>query len=169
MTPTLKPFEPFRDKLVVVSGLANKQVMSTNEGGGVHQRCHGGWLSGIKPKRTEGSDLEAGKTMDQYAADVLGADTPLRSLELTTESTFEVGTCGGGYACAYQNSTSWRTATMPLPMEINPRVVFERMFGDGGSDGARLAQMQRERSLLDSVLGDLRRLESRPGRAIGGR
>src|SRR5262245_31367683 len=68
MSPTLKPLEPFRDKLVVVTGLSNRGVMSTNEGGGVHQRCHAGWLSGIKPKRTEGSDLEGGKTIDQYIA-----------------------------------------------------------------------------------------------------
>ena len=92
------------------SGLSNLGVISHNEGGGVHTRAHAGWLSGVLPKRTEGADITAGKTIDQYAADKLGADTPLRSLELTTESNFQVGNCENGYSCAYLNSTSWRDA-----------------------------------------------------------
>ena len=104
----------------------------------MHTRAHGGWLNGVLPKRTEGADITAGKTIDQYAADRLGADTPLRSLELTTESNFMVGNCENGYSCAYLNSTSWRTASTPLPHERDPRVVFERLFGDGGSVTARL-------------------------------
>ena len=87
-TPILKPLEPFRDQVVAVSGLSNAGLISPNEGGGVHTRAHGGWLNGVLPKRTEGSDIEAGKTIDQYAADRLGADTSLRSLELTTETNY---------------------------------------------------------------------------------
>ena len=120
MSPILKPLEPYREQMVVVSGLSNRGLVSTNEGGGVHTRAHGGWLSGVLPKRTEGADIEAGKTVDQYAADTLGADTSLRSLELTTESNFTVGNCENGYSCTYQNSTSWRTATTPLPHERDP-------------------------------------------------
>ncbi|MXY18312.1 MAG: DUF1552 domain-containing protein, partial [Acidobacteria bacterium] len=148
LTPTLKPLEPFREKIVVVSGLSNSGVVSTNEGGGVHTRAHGGWLSGVLPKRTEGADLRAGKTIDQYAADKLGADTPLRSLELTIDSNYQVGNCENGYSCAYINSSSWLTATTPLPHERDPRVVFRRLFGDGGSVEARLEQMQTDRSIL---------------------
>lgn len=163
LTPTLKPLEPFRDAIVVVSGLSNSGVVSTNEGGGVHTRAHGGWLSGILPKRTEGADLRAGKTIDQYAADALGADTSLRSLELTIDSNYQVGNCENGYSCAYINSSSWRTATTPLPHERDPRVVFRRLFGDGGSVDARLAQLRTDRSILDSVADSLGRIERRLG------
>ena len=162
-TPILRPLEAFRDQLVVVSGLSNNGVVSPNEGGGVHTRAHGGWLSGVLPKRTEGADIEAGKTLDQYAADRLGADTSLRSLQLTTDSNFTVGNCENGYSCTYQNSTSWRTATTPLPHERDPRVVFQRLFGDGGSVEARLVQMQTDRSILDSVTESIGRLERRLG------
>lgn len=163
LTPVLKPLEPFRDRITVVSGLSNLGVVSPNEGGGVHTRAHGGWLNGVLPKRTEGADITAGKTIDQYAADRLGADTPLRSLELTTESNFMVGNCENGYSCAYLNSTSWRTPSTPLPHERDPRVVFQRLFGDGGSVAARLQQMRNDRSLLDSVTESFTRLEKRLG------
>ncbi len=163
LTPTLKPLAAFRDQLVVVSGLSNSGVVSTNEGGGVHTRAHGGWLSGVLPKRTEGADLRAGKTLDQYAADKLGADTSLRSLELTIDSNYQVGNCENGYSCAYINSSSWRTATTPLPHERDPRVIFRRLFGDGGSVAARLTQMRTDRSILDSVSDSLTRLERRLG------
>ena len=163
LTPTLKPLEPHRDKIVVVSGLSNSGVVSTNEGGGVHTRAHGGWLSGVLPKRTEGADLRAGKTIDQYVADKLGADTALRSLELTIDSNYQVGNCENGYSCAYINSSSWLNATTPLPHERDPRVIFRRLFGDGGSVEARLEQMQTDRSILDSVSDSLGKLERRLG------
>jgi hypothetical protein len=162
-TPVLKPLEPFRSHVNVVSGLSNLGVISSNEGGGVHTRAHAGWLNGVLPKRTEGADITAGKTIDQYAADTLGADTPLRSLELTTESSFMVGNCENGYSCAYLNSTSWRTPNTPLPHERDPRVVFQRMFGDGGSVTARMEQMRKDRSILDSVTQSFARLEKRLG------
>ncbi len=162
-TPVLKPLEPLREHVTVVSGLSNLGVISTNEGGGVHTRAHAGWLNGVLPKRTEGADITAGKTIDQYAADKLGADTPLRSLELTTESSFMVGNCENGYSCAYLNSTSWRTPSTPLPHERDPRVVFQRLFGDGGSVSARLEDMRRDRSILDSVSDSFVRLEKRLG------
>jgi hypothetical protein len=164
LPPTLKPLEAFRDQIVVVSGLSNRGVVSTNEGGGVHTRAHGGWLSGVLPKRTEGADLQAGKTIDQYAADKLGADTSLRSLELTIDSNYQVGNCENGYSCAYINSSSWLTPTTPLPHERDPRVVFRRLFGDGGSVEARLVEMQTDRSILDSVSESLVQLQGRLGR-----
>ena len=163
LSPTLTPLQPFKDQLVVLSGLSNSGVVSPNEGGGVHTRAHGGWLSGILPKRTEGADLQAGKTIDQFAADKLGADTSLRSLQLTIDSNFQVGNCENGYSCAYLNSSSWRTATTPLPHERDPRVVFQRLFGDGGSVEVRLAQMETDSSILDSVSDSISRLERRLG------
>lgn len=163
LTPILKPLEAHRDKLTVLSGLSNLGVISPKEGGGVHTRAHAGWLNGVLAKRTEGSDIEAGKTIDQFAADKLGADTPLRSLELTTESNFQVGNCENGYSCSYLNCTSWRTPNTPLPHERDPRVVFERLFGDGGSVTARMAQMKKDQSILDSVGDEMSRLQKRLG------
>jgi hypothetical protein len=163
MTTVLKPIEGFRDQMNVLSGLSNLGVISPKEGGGVHTRAHAGWLNGVLAKRTEGSDLRAGKTIDQYAADKLGAETPLRSLELTTESNFQVGNCENGYSCAYLNSTSWRNDTTPLPHERDPRIIFERLFGDGGSVSARMAQMKKDHSILDSVMDDMKRLQKRVG------
>ena len=162
-TPILKPLEPMRDKINVLSGLSNRGLISTKEGGGPHTRSVAGWLSGVLPKRTEGSDVRAGKTLDQYAADRLGNDTSLRSLELTTESNFQVGNCENGYSCSYLNCPSWRTENTPLPPERDPRAVFQRLFGDGGSASVRAAQMKQDRSILDAVAQDMKRLEGRLG------
>ena len=163
ITRILTPLKDYREQMTVVSGLSNNGLVSPNEGGGVHTRAHGGWLSGVLPKRTEGADIEAGKTVDQFAADVLGKNTSLRSLELTTDSNFTVGNCENGYSCTYQNSTSWRSPTTPLYHERDPRVVFQRLFGNGGSVEARLAQMQTDRSILDSVTDSINQLERKLG------
>ncbi len=163
ITRILTPLEDYREQMTVVSGLSNNGLVSPNEGGGVHTRAHGGWLSGVLPKRTEGADIKAGKTVDQFAADVLGKNTSLRSLELTTDSNFTVGNCENGYSCTYQNSTSWRSPTTPLYHERDPRVVFQRLFGNGGSVEARLAQMQTDRSILDSVTDSINQLERKLG------
>ncbi len=101
LTPILQPLEALRSQVVVVSGLSNMPVLANDQGGGVHTRNHAGWLSGVLPKRTEGANITSAKTVDQYAADKLGADTPLRSLELTLESNYQVGNCEAGYSCAY--------------------------------------------------------------------
>ena len=163
ITRILTPLKDYREQMTVVSGLSNNGLVSPNEGGGVHTRAHGGWLSGVLPKRTEGADIEAGKTVDQFAADVLGKNTSLRSLELTTDSNFTVGNCENGYSCTYQNSTSWRSPTTPLYHERDPRVVFQRLFGNGGSVEPRLAQMQTARSILDSVTDSINQLERKLG------
>ena len=159
ITPILRPLEPFRNQLTIVSGLANVEGDALEAGSGPHSRTSGCWLNGVRVERTEGADLRAGRTMDQFAADELGKETLLRSLELALEPNFVVGGCEGGYSCTYLNTFSWASAQRPLPMETNPAVVFERLFGDGATGSVRLAQMRQERSILDSVSGDLGRLQ----------
>jgi len=158
-TPILKPLEKFRSQMTVVTGLANKPGDPLDAGSGPHSRVSGCWLNDMRVKRTENADLSAGRTADQFAADVLGKDTPLRSLELALEPNFVVGGCEGGYSCTYINTFSWASANRPLPMETNPAVVFERLFGDGGPGASRLASLNRDRSILDSLTGDLARLQ----------
>ena len=155
----LAPLAPWRDHLTVVSGLANAAGDALDASSGPHSRGSACWLSGMRARRTEGADIRAGKTVDQYAADVLGRETPLASLELALEPNFMTGNCEGGYSCAYINTLSWRTATLPLPMETNPRVVFERLFGEPGDPAARRAERRIDRSILDGVAADLARLQ----------
>ena len=138
LTPVLQPLEPLREHVVVVSGLSNMPVLANDQGGGVHTRNHAGWLSGTLPKRTEGANITSAKTIDQYAADKLGADTPLRSLELTLESNFQVGNCEAGYSCAYLNSTSWRAPEHAAPARSRsarrlPAAVRRRRHGGGAA------------------------------------
>jgi hypothetical protein len=163
LTPVLTPLASVREHVVVLSGLSNMPVLANDQGGGVHTRNHAGWLSGVLPKRTEGANITSAKTTDQYAADKLGADTPLRSLELTLESNYQVGNCEAGYSCAYLNSTSWRAPNAPLPHEGDPRVVFQRLFGDGGSVASRLEEMKKDRSILDSVMESVAEVRRRLG------
>jgi len=150
-SPILQPLEKYRDRLNIISGLANKAAESQGDGGGDHSRSGPSFLSGVHPKRTEGEDIRAGITIDQIAAKKISQDTPLPSIELGTEDTGLVGVCDVGYSCAYMNSIAWRTPSSPLPMEINPRVVFERLFGDGSSTAERLRRKKEDRSILDSV------------------
>ena len=162
-TPTLEPLAPFRDRLLVLSGLAN------NDGdeipGGPHSRASAEWLTGVHPTQTEGVNLQAGISVDQIAAKELGQHTQLASLELAVDPTELVGVCEGGYSCAYINTLSWRTATTPLPMEYQPRAVFEALFGDSDSTdpAVRLAQMQEDRSILDSAIKDVARFVTKLG------
>ena len=163
LSPTLLPLEPFKNQMIVPIGLSQKQAESFGDGNGEHSRAGTVWLSGVHPKHTEGADVHNGPTADQIAAQELGKDTPLRSLEMAMEQTFLIGNCDNGYSCVYTNSISWRTPTDPNPMETNPRVVFQRLFGDGGAAAERLAQSHRDRSILDWVVSDLARLQKSLG------
>jgi hypothetical protein len=163
LSPTLETLAPFKDRIVVPSGLSHKQAEALGDGNGDHARAQTVWLSGTHPKWTEGADVRNGVTADQLAAQTLGRDTPLMSLELALEQNYLVGNCDNGYSCVYMNTFSWRNETTPLPMEVNPRVLFERMFGDGGSAGERLARIREDRSLLDWVLEDIGRLQDKLG------
>jgi Protein of unknown function (DUF1552) len=154
LSPILQPLEPFRDRLVVISNLVRAATP-----GGDHAVSAAGWLTGVGAKRTEAEDILAGITIDQVVAQQIGQDTPFPSLELATEDfTGYIGACTTGYSCAYANTISWSSPTTPLPMEINPRVVFERLFGEPGTPAQRAATMRRDRSILDFVIGETERL-----------
>src|SRR5665213_3781889 len=166
LSRTLMPLAQHRDQVVVVSNLAHKLAGAQGPGdsGGDHGRSPSVFLNGVHPKRTEGEDVRAGTTVDQIAATHIGQDTPLPSLELATEDmTGLIGACDVGFSCTYTNTISWRTPTTPLPMEINPRVVFDRLFGDGGTTTERMVRLQRERSILDSVTAEVGRLQGKLG------
>jgi hypothetical protein len=158
--PTMKSLEPFRDKLVVLSNLAQINGRALGDGAGDHARAGATWLTGVHPKKTEGADIHAGISADQVAAKALSKETQFGSLEIGLEEPYLAGGCDSGYSCAYTNTISWRGPTSPNPMQISPRAVFERLFGDGETTDptARLKRMQQDKSILDYVRGDVARL-----------
>ncbi len=163
LTPTLMPLQPFRDQVLVLSGLNSiPPKTALAEATGVHARASTRFLTAVPPKFTaSGSQVEAGVSMDQLLARELGQQTQLASLELALDSSESAGTCDLGFSCAYTNTIAWRSPTTPLPMEHDPRAVFERLFGTSGTtDSAkRQAIARRDRSILDSVtakVSDLR-------------
>ena len=159
-TPILKPIEPFHDYVNVVSGLGHRAADTT----AVHSLSPTTWLSGVRPKATQGVDAYAGVTADQIAAKAIGQETILPSLELATEDhSGLIGSCDRDYGCIYMNTLSWRTPTTPLPMEIHPRKVFERLFGDGGSATDRVARIKEQRSLLDAITREASSLQLQVG------
>jgi hypothetical protein len=165
-TPILKSLEPHRDRVVVVSNLDSRPAEAAEgEGSGDHARASAVWLTGVHPKRTEGADVRGGKTIDQVAADAIGRDTQLRSLEIAAEDFTAVGGCDIGYACSYVNTLSWRTPTTPLPMQTDPRVVFERLFGEGLGADERRRQLSQDQSILDAIVGQVGHLRKRLGAA----
>jgi hypothetical protein len=150
----LAQLAPFRDRLLVLSGLDDRAgVPRAGEGGGDHARAAATFLTGVPAKKTEGPDISAGVSVDQIAAQSMASKTQLASLELAIETNEMVGACDAGYSCVYVNTLCWRDATTPLPMENDPRLVFERLFGDSDSTDQeqRIRRMREERSVLDSV------------------
>ena len=161
MTPILEPIASYRDQMLVLSGLDCKNANpQPGEGGGDHERGSGAFLTGVHPKKTGGADIQAGTSIDQIAAKELGNQTELASLELTLDFAEFVGGCDPGYSCAYTNTISWRSPTTPIPMENNPRQVFERLFGssDTTNPAERIARIRKDRSILDAVSQDVSRL-----------
>lgn len=160
-SPTLSPLAPFRDRLLVASGLAHRQADSFGDGNGDHPRATAVWLSGVHAWERRGrigpTAIQLGTTADQLAARDLGRATPLPSLELVLEKPTAIS-CDSG-DCFYSNTISWRDPTTPLEMEPHPRVVFERLFGDGGSPASRRAQVRQSGSILDSVAQEALSLE----------
>lgn len=164
LTPVLEPLTPFKDRMLVLSGLdQNEARQFDGELGGDHSRACAAYLTGTHCKMTSGADLRAGISVDQIAAREYGKHTQLASLEVGMESSEVVGACESAYSCAYYNTISWRTESNPLPMENRPRVIFERLFGDSGSSDpkVRMARMEENRSILDAVMDDISRLRKR--------
>jgi hypothetical protein len=157
----LQPVAAFKEHINVITGTDHRMAtsLSPEESAGDHSRTAAVYLSAAHPKRTEGQDIEAGITIDQVLANKIGQQSPLPSLELCIEDVGSLGVCGVGYSCVYTNTIAWSSATSPLPMERNPQVVFERLFGDGGTPEARAARKREDRSILDSVLADVGRLK----------
>jgi hypothetical protein len=164
LSTILTPLASYRDRMLVVSGLAQHQADAFDDGAnGDHTRGTSTWLTGVHPKRTEGADVRNGTSADQIAAAQLGRDTALPSLELAIDLNFLGGQCENSYSCAYLNTLAWSSPTTPLPTENNPRIVFERLFGDGGTSAQRLRQARANRTILDSVMEDFHRIQQSLG------
>ena len=161
MSPILQPFEAFREYMTVISNLDHQMATSQSpeEAAGDHDRTASVFLSGAHIKRTTGQDIYAGVTIDQVLANHIGQDTPLPSLEMCIEDPGALGVCGAGYSCVYSNTISWSSPTAPNPMERNPLVIFERMFGTGGTAEERRARKELQASILDSVVAEVGTLE----------
>ena len=164
LSPVLSPLEPFREQLVVVTGLYSDQAEALGDGGGDHSRASGTYLTGVHVRRSD-TVVENGISMDQIAARAFERETQLSSLQLTVDDASLVGACDVGYSCAYSSTLSWRTPTLPLMAENNPRVVFERLFGTSDSTDPRVraSRLQQDRSILDSITDRVKTLQRRLG------
>ncbi len=160
LTPILSPLESLKDQLTVITNLDLK-----NSYPGTHTTSNAGFLSAAYAKHTESSDYYLGTTVDQLAAKQIGQDTPLPSIEMSMDLLQTVGQCNNGYACVYQNNLSWSSPTTPLPSEAHPRMVFQRLFGEGGSVAERRVALHKRASLLDWVMEDLASLKKELGMA----
>jgi Protein of unknown function (DUF1552) len=159
----LEPLKPFQDKLLVLSGLAQHQGEALGDGPGDHARASATFLTGCHPRKTQGADIKVGVSVDQIAAGKIGRDTRLASLELGCDRGKQTGSCDSGYSCAYSFNISWKTEATPLPAEVDPRQVFERLFSNGvkgESQESRERRRRYERSILDYVSEDADRLRS---------
>jgi len=164
LSPTLEPLEPFKNQLVVVTGLSSHQAEALGDGGGDHSRASGTYLTGVHVKKSD-SVVGNGMSMDQIAAKAFERETQLSSLQLTADDNSLVGACDVGYSCAYSSTLSWLTPTLPLMAENNPRVVFERLFGASESTDPRVraSRLRQDRSILDSVTSRVRELQQTLG------
>ena len=164
LSPILAPLEPFRDQLVVITGLSSHQAEALGDGGGDHSRATGSYLTGVHVRKSD-SVVGNSVSMDQIAAKALERETQLSSLQLTVDDNSLVGSCDVGYSCAYSSTLSWLTPTLPLMAENNPRVVFERLFGSSDSTDARVraARLRQDQSILDSVTARVRQLQQKLG------
>jgi hypothetical protein len=163
LTPGLEPLAKHRDDMLVLTGLTADGARSHGDGGGDHARALAAFLTGAHPRKTDGTDIRAGVSVDQIAASRIGDQTRLASLEIGCQAGAMAGNCDSGYSCVYSSTISWRSATTPMPKEVNPKLVFERLFSsDAGADRER--SRIRQRSVLDAVLEDARDLE----RGLGG-
>lgn len=158
----LEPLAPVKDKLLVLSGLTADKARANGDGGGDHARALGAFLTGAQPRKTDGTDLRAGISVDQVAASRIGDKTRLASLEIGCEHGAMAGNCDSGYSCVYSSTMSWRSATQPLPKEVNPKLAFERLFATAPS-GEQAKRDARRKSVLDFVREDSRDLTGKLG------
>src|SRR5437773_7006250 len=158
LSPALQSLRPVMDQLTVITNLELKNAYP-----GTHATSNAAFLSAATAKWTESTDYHLGTTVDQVAAQQIGQQTLLPSLELAMDLLQTVGQCDNDYACVYQNNRSWSTPTTPLPAEAHPRIVFERLFGDGGSAADRRTALRKRASLLDWVREDISRLQKKLG------
>lgn len=166
LTLPLRPLEKYRERMLVLSGLDNASALQkAGDPRGGHGRMAPAFMCGVHAKPTQGADYQAGVSVDQIAAGHIGQETQLPSLQISTEAVDFAGSCDSGYSCVYTNTLCWRAPTMPLPMEDNPRAVFERLFGDAGTTdpAARVQRLREKRSILDSVLEKARTLGQSTG------
>lgn len=165
LSSALEPLAAFREQTLVLTGLAQRNGRALGDGAGDHARAAASFLTGGHPRKTEGADIHNGVSIDQVAAKALGQATRFPSLEIGLEGGGLVGNCDSGYSCAYSNAISWRTPQTPLPPELNPRGLFERLFGDGELHDrpTRLKMAKQDRSLLDSVMQDANQLRRELG------
>lgn len=163
LPPTMEPLAKVKSKLCVLSGLAQENADAKGDGGGDHARSASAFLTGAHPVKTGGADIRVGQSVDQVAAEKIGKQTRLPSLEIGTEGGRNAGECDSGYSCAYSNNISWRTASTPMSKEINPRLVFRRLFGDSENLEERRRRERARRSVLDLVAEDATRLQKKLG------
>jgi hypothetical protein len=166
LSPTLAGLQPFKDQLIVVTGLFMDLAEALGDGGGDHSRACGGYLNGVHVKKSD-TVVEAGISMDQIAAKAFARETQLSSLQLQMDENSIIGSCDVGYSCAYSSTISWLTPTLPLMTENNPRVVFERLFGasDSTDPKVRAERLRQDRSILDSVMDRASQLQRQLGAA----
>jgi hypothetical protein len=166
MPTTLEPLARHRRDFSIVTGLAHPNGDSLGDGGGDHARASAVYLTGAHPKKTAGADIRAGISIDQFAARQIGDQTRLPSLELSCDGGQRAGSCDSGYSCAYQFNLSWRSETMPINPEVDPRLAFDRLFAGGNSAGSVEARTRRQlysKSVLDFVMTDARALQTKLG------
>lgn len=162
----LEPLAPVRNRLMVVTGLTQRNAFALGDGPGDHARSTACWLTGVHPKKTSGADIKLGISVDQVAAQQIGSRTRFPSLELGCEKGAQAGDCDSGYSCAYSSNISWKSETTPVAKEVNPRLVFERLFGSGDALEEAAGQAKRNRyrlSILDLVLEDAATLRAKLG------
>ena len=158
----LQPLEPVKDKLLVLTGLTADKARANGDGGGDHARALAAFLTGAQPRKTDGTDIRAGISVDQVAASRVGTQTRLPSLEIGCEQGRMAGNCDSGYSCVYSSTMSWRSATQPLPKEVNPKLAFERLFATV-PDAQRSKRDARRKSILDFVREDSKDLAGKLG------
>jgi hypothetical protein len=164
LSPTLEPLTPFKDQLMVLTGLTADKARPNGDGPGDHARAMSAFLTGSQPRKTAGANIKVGVSADQFAAQQIGNATKFPTLEIGCEGGRQAGSCDSGYSCAYSSTISWRTEASPVAKETNPRLVFERLFG-GKSDAASLKAAAYKKSLLDFVAEDAKSLRGRLGSA----